>query len=652
TVTTQDTVKTDTSTDAIQTTPEADSQKFAQEFVQAKTDDEREAIKRRYQLDKTYPAKKPVVASNKVETVTTQDTVKTDTSTDAIQATPEADSQKFAQEFALAKTDDEREAVKHKYQLDKTYPVKDSVVTPSAGHFASGEGRKSSSEARGFGRRKNNADGATNSQQSQSAATEATPESGSMQFAKEFAQATNDAEREAVKKKYQLDETYPTEKPVARNQQVDAEESGSEDGDTPPGHHTSKNGKNSDSSQRNAWNRKGNGKTENENEEEVESESESENPETGSGHKNSEGSRNRKAQSEALIASKPEPEFDREMVAAMVATPVEIRNNATMQLFSGHHQMISGFRNGSKARGAAIAREDMDEVKRSVNGGMNLHVGGIYSYMRANGSRSNVDLSNGLPGYKGKGFGFEAGVFHVVDTELLAGLMLSGQHNHASFKKSGGSVDIDTVRLGPFMSWKRGNFHIDAALTVGHSQVSAKGHDKISGEKYKGENGITDWAGWIGTGYDIHLDNFVPGLTVTPMAEFLYIDSRISGLNLKNQDKTRVKVKGGSRHDRIDRYGLMMSYVAPGSNGDLEFHGGAGIQHNHFASHKVNMTHADGTQSVTQNQEKTDRRLNWVSLGMSQKLGQDKKISFDLESTSGKHSRSYGASATFEYKFK
>ncbi|MCL6272193.1 hypothetical protein M3P05_19925, partial [Sansalvadorimonas sp. 2012CJ34-2] len=116
--------------------PEADSQKFAQEFVQAKTDGEREAVKRKYQLDKTYPAKKPVVTtsdahfssekgrksssevrgfgrrknnangtSSKVETVTTQDTVKTDTSTDAIQTTPEADSQKFAQEFAQAKTD-------------------------------------------------------------------------------------------------------------------------------------------------------------------------------------------------------------------------------------------------------------------------------------------------------------------------------------------------------------------------------------------------------------------------------------------------------------------------------------------------------------------------------------------------------------------
>ncbi len=360
------------------------------------------------------------------------------------------------------------------------------------------------------------------------------------------------------------------------------------------------------------------------------------------------------AQASVAVASKkPEPVFDSQLVAALPATAVEVRNSTATQIFSGHHQAISDFRKGKKpGKNRTLQQVGEKQARYTENGGLSLEVSGNYSYLRALGSRSDVNLADGLPGFRSRGFGFEAGLFHVFDTKLLAGMMMAGEHSKASLKGKSGSVDLDSLRLGPFFSWKPGNWYIDGALTVGQHDMKAKGRDSITDDKYKGNFGMSEWAGWLGTGYDIHLDKYVPNLTVTPMAEFLYLDTRLSNLGLNNQNSQKIKVKGGSHHDRIDRYGVLSSYVVPGSGGNTEIHGGVGIQNNHTASHKVHMRHADASRNTREKRGKTDGRTKWFAVGVNQKLDASKNISFDLNSSRGNNSRSNGASATFEYKFK
>ncbi|MTI12655.1 autotransporter domain-containing protein, partial [Sansalvadorimonas verongulae] len=363
------------------------------------------------------------------------------------------------------------------------------------------------------------------------------------------------------------------------------------------------------------------------------------------------------AEAVAALTIVAQPQFDSALVAALPATATETVNNATMQMFSGHHQMISNFRNGRRLGGVGLDRVDSSAVEASLSSGLkgSLQTDGVYSYASAYSKRGNASPARELPGYNNKGYGFEAGIFRVIDSELLLGVMVSAENSKLSLKGKGGSTDITSLRAGPFFSWKSDDFHIDGALTVGHHDVSAKAHDTIGDERYKGHYSMNDWAAWIGSGYDIHMDAFVSGLTITPMAEVMYIDSRSSGFGLKNDNKTRVKVQGSSRHDRIDRFGLMMDYQVPDYSNMGSYlssvYGGFGVQTNHFADHQATMSHADGGSSVTEKRKQRDHKMQWYKLGVNSQLSDTRNLSFDLEGTRGRNSNNYGASITFEQKF-
>ena len=354
----------------------------------------------------------------------------------------------------------------------------------------------------------------------------------------------------------------------------------------------------------------------------------------------------------AVEASVAQPVFDSALVAALPGTAVEIVNNSAAQMFSGHYQTISNLRSDHLTAGAGIERLDTKSVAQSVNGGLqeSLQVGGTYSYVRSYGRIGSAQAASAHPGYANKGYGFELGAFKMIDAELMVGVAGVAENNKASLKAKNGSVDVTSLRVGPFFSWKSTNLHINGALMVGYHEVSAKGRDQISGDSYKGSFSINDWTASIGTGYDIHLDAFVPGLTLTPTAEFTYINSRTSGFELKSDHKHRVKVQGNSQHGRINRFGLMMDYQLPAAQYLTSIHGGFGVQKNHFSDDTIAMISVTGA-STTERRKQRDRQLQWYKLGVSSQLTGMRSLSLDMEGSRSRNSRSYSASITFEQKF-
>ncbi len=346
--------------------------------------------------------------------------------------------------------------------------------------------------------------------------------------------------------------------------------------------------------------------------------------------------------------------YDSGMVADLAGTAIEGRNQSAVALFSGHHRMMQGFRNGyGVGIRSSLQRVDAgaveEEVKQGLGSASALEIGAAYNYMRIYGGRGTAKAGKGLSGFSQNSFGFEAGLFRVVNTELMVGLMLGAESAKTSLKGSSGSTERTSVRIGPFVSWQRGNFHIDGALTVGRHDMRAKGRDTVSNTVMKGNYSMNEWAASLNVGYDIHFDD-VPGLTLTPMAEFLYMDTRTPGYSLKSGSGEHVKVKGGSRHDRIDRFGMMLNYQVPGAN--TEVYGGAGIQRNHFGSNSTTMAHSNDGVSVTERRKQRDRSLQWYTLGVTSQLDEARSLSLSLEGTHGSNSSSYGLSASYTYRFK
>ena len=339
-----------------------------------------------------------------------------------------------------------------------------------------------------------------------------------------------------------------------------------------------------------------------------------------------------------------QPEYDSAMVAALPSIASEAIANHTAQLFSSHHRLISDARREHNSDRAMIQK--LNGVEDEAMSG--LDTDGLYSYLRLSAGRQRTSTTQDLPGYRMSSYGFEAGVFKVLDNEWLVGVLMSGWKGKASIKSMGASDEITGLRLGPFFSWQRGNLHIDGALTVGYHTVNGKGRDSVTGTHYHGDFTMKDWSGWLGVGYDIHLS---PTLILTPMAEVLYINNQQSGFALKGNNGERIKVQGGSRQDRIDRLGVVVNYQLPAQTYSTVVRAGLGVQHNHFAPYKVAMQNGNDSSSVVERKKARNGRVNWYSLGLKTQVDDMRSFAFDLDGTRGGKSNSLQATATFEYKF-
>ena len=73
-------------------------------------------------------------------------------------------------------------------------------------------------------------------------------------------------------------------------------------------------------------------------------------------------------------------------------------------------------------------------------------------------------------------------------------------------------------------------------------------------------------SGYLAVGYDLHLDHWMQGLTVTPMAEVFYSHVSHGGFREKGQSNQAMKVESQSNDQLVTRLGAEVSYLLP----DLE----------------------------------------------------------------------------------
>ncbi len=339
------------------------------------------------------------------------------------------------------------------------------------------------------------------------------------------------------------------------------------------------------------------------------------------------------------------PSYDTTLVAALPSTASEAIASQTSQLFFGHHRLISQARHGQNSTNTVVQKLNGSESDYMSG----VDTDGLYSYLRLFAGRQRMQASgDGLAGYRVHGYGFETGVFKVIDSEWLVGVMMSGWKGHLSLKNIGASEQLNGVRIGPFFSWQRGALHIDGALTAGYHAVDVKGHDSVNGTDYHGDFNQRDISAWLGIGYDIAL---TPSLTLTPMAETLMMVGNQSNFTLKGRDGNRIHVKNGTRQDRIDRLGLTLHYQVPALQYATAIRAGAGVQHNHFAPYKVAMQANSDNTLRTERQQARERKSNWYSLGIQTQLSEVRSLSFDIDGSKGSKSSAIQGSVTFEHKF-
>ncbi|MGI9277465.1 MAG: autotransporter outer membrane beta-barrel domain-containing protein [Endozoicomonas sp.] len=278
-----------------------------------------------------------------------------------------------------------------------------------------------------------------------------------------------------------------------------------------------------------------------------------------------------------------------------------------------------------------------------------LRSDGWHSFAQAYGQLGRYRGLQSLADASYQGFGLNTGLFSQVDDELTIGLMFGVQK--VSLDRTGGlGASLESVRFGPFLSWVRNDWHVDAALVVAQNRYELNRRDS-QGNQLKADFDGMELNGYLAVGYDLHLDHWMQGLTVTPMAEFFYSHVNHGGFREKGESSQALKVESQSNDQLITRLGVEVDYIFQ----DLE--------------HPTELNFKLGWQQHSQNSGSTLYELPgqaasgrfsangfsdsgiFYGASLRRKLSDSSNLSLSYSATSTGKGLSHGLQLSYEWKF-
>jgi autotransporter-associated beta strand protein len=172
-------------------------------------------------------------------------------------------------------------------------------------------------------------------------------------------------------------------------------------------------------------------------------------------------------------------------------------------------------------------------------------------FVRTYGIFSDRDTTAGRTGYESDGFGFQAGADYRIDERWLVGLVAGYTNTSADLKQGLGELDIDSIRVGPFVSYDSGdNWFIDAALTYGHHNHDSVRRTTATGTAAADYDGY-DITAYVGGGYELRKDDLI----ITPTASLqytyfnrdAYTETGVGGLTVAEHETSTLHSRLGVR---------------------------------------------------------------------------------------------------------
>ncbi|WP_062260795.1 autotransporter outer membrane beta-barrel domain-containing protein [Endozoicomonas arenosclerae] len=177
-----------------------------------------------------------------------------------------------------------------------------------------------------------------------------------------------------------------------------------------------------------------------------------------------------------------------------------------------------------------------------------------HSFVQTYGSKSHYSSLPGLEGMNANSYGLNAGVFSQISENSIVGLMFGTRRTSAGFQQKLGSGSVESIHFGPFLSWQRDQWQFDGALTFATKQYSSKRKDS-DGNRLRAHRSGFEWNAYGALGYDIDMNDWLNGLSITPIVEFLYHHSESGSFREKGLSDEALAVRGQSFDQWILRLG-------------------------------------------------------------------------------------------------
>ncbi|MRI31448.1 hypothetical protein EOPP23_00395 [Endozoicomonas sp. OPT23] len=328
----------------------------------------------------------------------------------------------------------------------------------------------------------------------------------------------------------------------------------------------------------------------------------------------------------------------------------------TTQSMSQHASAISSFITGQVLAEARLQDTETTELQASTGRMTNtfaspIREGGVYSYGQMYGFKMDQGRVDDTAGFNADGYGIEVGLLKQLTPEWTAGVMIGIQKMDSQFKESLAQLNAQSFRIGPFVAWNSGDWHLNGALTYGITRFNNKRTDPLDGTQYHSSLKSKEWTAYASTGYDFSLDDLLTGFILTPNVELIYIHNSVDSFREKGEGKRALKIEKQSSQGWVVRTGMNLIWALPDTECSKQLRAGLGYQNSFLKDSKISFGFAN--QSGIQSLKAGDygRKSIYYNLGYSQHMKSDQNIHIDYFGSSGNKSQSHAIALTYEMKF-
>jgi hypothetical protein len=248
--------------------------------------------------------------------------------------------------------------------------------------------------------------------------------------------------------------------------------------------------------------------------------------------------------------------------------------------FNAYHEALSDMRTGnelgrpgparrplSQSSQSMLASQDEADTIRSQYGYGNGPESGqrrqeddnMVAFVQGYGRTINLDNMANVIGVDGNQWGVLAGVGGQLSENSVLGLLLGYDDFNGDLNDNFGSVDVGTVRVGPFFGWANENWNVDLALTGGYNDWNGTRRNTTLGRDYNWSTG-----GWqidfsAGLGYRIPLGG---GVNLVPEGSFVYSFIQTDSYSEEGNQPGTLSVDTNDLNAIIGRVGASVEVIS------------------------------------------------------------------------------------------
>jgi outer membrane autotransporter protein len=175
-------------------------------------------------------------------------------------------------------------------------------------------------------------------------------------------------------------------------------------------------------------------------------------------------------------------------------------------------------------------------------------------FANATGQYASLGDTSNANGFDVQSVGTTMGGDVRVNENWVLGVTLGYARSNSDLTE-GGSLEADGVRAAVYAMYERGEFYTE--LMVGGSYNSYDTTRSALGGIAQGSTSSTSFDAYLGTGYDIHVNQW----TITPMASLLYSDVHIDGFD-ESGSLQPLSIDSQNQSSLRSRIGIRAAYTA------------------------------------------------------------------------------------------